>query len=58
MDKQLLDEAHAALASARSAWDEAGAAQARGDLETAVGKAHDAEGMAQDLVGRLGMPAA
>ena len=58
MDKQLLDEAHAALASARAAWDEAGAAQARGDLETAVGKAHDAEGMAQDLVGRLGMPAA
>ena len=58
MDKQLLDEAHAALASARSAWDEAGAAQARGDLETAIGKAHDAEGMAQDLVGRLGMPAA
>ena len=58
MDKQLLDEAHAALASARSAWDEAGAAQGRGDLETAVGKARDAEGMAQDLVGRLGMPAA
>lgn len=58
MDKQLLDEASAALASARSAWDEAGAAHARGDLEAAVGKARDAEGMAQDLIGRLGIPAA
>ncbi len=58
MDRQLLDEANAALASARSAWDEAGAAHGRGDLEAAVGKARDAEGMAQDLVGRLGMPAA
>lgn len=58
MDRQLLDEAGAALASARSAWEEAGAAQARDDLETAVSKARDAEGMAQDLVGRLGMPAA
>jgi len=58
MDKQLLDEANAALASARAAWDEAGAAQARGDIEAAVGKARDAEGMAQDLFGRLGMPAA
>jgi hypothetical protein len=58
MDKQLLDEANAALASARTAWDEAGAAQARGDLEAAVESARGAEGMAQDLVGRLGMPAA
>ena len=58
MDRQLLDEAGAALASARTAWEEAGAAQARDDLETAVAKARDAEGMAQDLVGRLGMPAA
>ena len=56
MDKQLLEEANAALASARTAWEEAGAAQARDDIETAVGKARDAEGMAQDLVGRLGMP--
>ena len=58
MDRQLLDEANAAHASARAAWEEAGAAEARGDLEAAVGKARDAEGMAQDLVGRLGMPAA
>lgn len=55
MDRQLLDEANAAFASARSTWDEAGAAFAKGDLETAVGKAKDAEGMAQDLAGRLGM---
>lgn len=58
MDRQLLDEAGAALASARAAWEEASAAQARGDIETAVGKARDSEGMAQDLVGRLGMPSA
>jgi hypothetical protein len=55
MDKQLLDEANAAFASARSAWDEAGGAFANGDVEAAVGKAKDAESMAQDLVGRLGM---
>jgi hypothetical protein len=55
MDRQLLDEANAALASARSAWDEAGAAQASGDLEGAVDKARAAEGMAQDLAARLGM---
>lgn len=58
MDRQLLGEADAALASARAAWYEAGAARERGDLEAAVGKAKDAEGMAQDLFGRLGMPAA
>jgi len=58
MDRQLLEEANAALASARAAWEEAGAAKERGDLEAAVGKARDSEGMAQDLVGRLGMPAA
>lgn len=58
MDRQLLDEANAALASARTAWQEAGAAHARGDLEAAVEAARGAEGMAQDLVGRLGMPAA
>jgi hypothetical protein len=56
MDRKLLDEANAALASARSAWDEAGAAQAAGDLEAAVDKARAAEGMAQDLAARLGMP--
>lgn len=55
MDRQLLDEAKAALASAQSAWEEAGAAYARGDLDAAVGKARDAEGMAQDLFARLGM---
>jgi hypothetical protein len=57
MDRQLLDEAKAAFASAQSAWEEAGAAFARGDLDAAVGKAKDAEGMAQDLVARLGMQA-
>ena len=57
MDKQLLDEANAALASANSAWDEAGQAFNAGDLETAVGKARDTEGTAQDLVARLGMQA-
>jgi hypothetical protein len=56
MDRQLLDEAKAALASAQSAWQEAGALQAKGELEAAVGKGRDAEGMAQDLVARLGMP--
>ena len=55
MDKQLLDEANAAFESARSTWDEAGAASAKGDVEAAVGKAKDAEAMVQDLVGRLGM---
>jgi hypothetical protein len=58
MDRQLLEEANAALSSARQAWEEAGAAQARGDLEAAVATARGAEGMAQDLVGRLGMPTA
>jgi hypothetical protein len=57
MDKQLLDEARAAHASAMTAWDEATTASAAGDVETAVGKARDAEGMAQDLVARLGMQA-
>ena len=55
MDKQLLDEANAAFASAQSAWAEAGTAYAGGNLDAAVGKARDAEGMAQDLVARLGM---
>lgn len=57
MDQQLLDEAKAAFGSARSAWDEAGAAFNAGDLEGAVGKARDVEAMAHDLVARLGMPA-
>ena len=57
MDKQLLDEANAAHASANAAWDEAGQAFNAGDLETAVAKARDAEGTAQDLVARLGMQA-
>lgn len=57
MDKQLLDETRAAFASAQSAWDEAGAAFTNGNLEAAVGKARDVEGMAQDLVTRLGMQA-
>jgi hypothetical protein len=55
IDKQLLEEARAAHASAQTAWSEAGAAHADGNLEAAVGKAKDAEGMAQDLVTRLGM---
>jgi hypothetical protein len=57
-DKQVLDEANAAYASARSAWNEAGTAFAAGDLETAVARARDAEGTAQDLVARLGIQAA
>ena len=57
MDKQLLDEAKAAFASAQSAWGEATASFGNGDLEGAVEKARAAEGMAQDLVARLGMPA-
>jgi hypothetical protein len=57
MDKQLLEETRAAFASAQSAWDEAGAAFTNGNLEAAVGKARDVEGMAQDLVTRLGMQA-
>lgn len=55
MDKQLLDETRAAFASAQSAWDEAGAEFTAGDLESAAGKANAVEGMAQDLVARLGM---
>ena len=55
MDKQLLDETRAAFASAQSAWSEAGASFANGDLEGAVTKARAAEGMAQDLGARLGM---
>lgn len=57
MDKQLLDETKAAFASAQSAWEEAGAAFTSGNLEAAVGKARDVEGMVQDLVTRLGMQA-
>jgi len=57
MDKQLLEEANAAYGSAQSAWEEAGGAFTAGDLEGAVGKARDAEAMAQDLVTRLGMQA-
>lgn len=58
MDRQVLDEANAAYASARSAWDEAGTAFSAGDLETAVARGRDAEGTVQDLVARLGMQAA
>jgi hypothetical protein len=57
MDKQLLEETKAAYASAQGTWQEAGTAFAAGDLEAAVGKARAAEGMAQDLVARLGMQA-
>ena len=58
MDRQLLDETNAAHASAQAAWQDAGAAFANGDLDGAVDKARAAEGMAQDLVARLGMSAA
>lgn len=57
LDKQLLQEANAAFASAKSAWDEAGAAFTAGDLEAAVTKARDVETMSQDLMARLGMQA-
>lgn len=57
MDKQLLEETRAAFASVQSAWDETGATFTSGNLEAAVGKARDVEGMAQDLVTRLGMQA-
>jgi hypothetical protein len=55
MDRQLLEEANAAFASAQSAWQDAQSMHAKGDVEAAVGKAKDAEAMAQDLVARLGM---
>jgi hypothetical protein len=58
MDRQLLEEAKAAFESAKAAWDEAASQHANGDLEAAVSTAKGAEGMAQDLVGRLGMQAA
>jgi hypothetical protein len=58
MDRQLLEEANAAFASAKTTWDEATALHGAGDLEGAVAKARAAEGMAQDLVARLGMQAA
>ncbi|MSQ92330.1 MAG: hypothetical protein EXR87_05280 [Gammaproteobacteria bacterium] len=57
LDKQLLNEANAALGSARGAWDEASAAFTAGDLDSAVTKARDVESMAQDLMARLGMQA-
>ncbi|HWN06941.1 MAG TPA: hypothetical protein VNO53_07230 [Steroidobacteraceae bacterium] len=57
MDRQLLDETKAAFASAQSAWSEASTLFGNGDLENAVARARAAEGMAQDLVARLGMPA-
>jgi hypothetical protein len=57
MDRQLLDETRAAFASAQSAWSEASTQFGNGDLENAVARARAAEGMAQDLVVRLGMPA-
>ncbi|MGB5133181.1 MAG: hypothetical protein WBO00_11225 [Steroidobacteraceae bacterium] len=57
MDKQLLEEANAAFASSKSAWDEANAAFEAGDLETAVARAHNVETMTQDLMARLGMQA-
>jgi hypothetical protein len=55
MDKQLLEETKAAYASAQSTWADAGTAFEAGDLDGAVEKARAAEGMAQDLMGRLGM---
>jgi hypothetical protein len=58
IDRKLLEEANAALASARSAWSDAGSAFEGGDLEGAVAKAQAAEGTAQDLVAQLGMPTA
>lgn len=58
IDRRLLEEARAAHASAQQAWDEATAAHAAGDVEAAVAKGKDAEGMAQDLAARLGMQAA
>ena len=57
LDKQLLDEANAAYGNAQGAWQEAGNLFAGGDLEGAVAKAKDVEGMAQDLMTRLGMQA-
>jgi hypothetical protein len=57
MDRQLLDEAKAAFASAQSAWAEATASFGNGDLDGAVARARAAEGMAQDLDARLGMQA-
>jgi len=55
MDKQLLEETKAAFASAQSTWTDAQTAFEAGDLDGAVEKARAAEGMAQDLMGRLGM---
>jgi DNA repair exonuclease SbcCD ATPase subunit len=57
MDKQLLEEANAAIGSAKGAWDEASAAFTAGDFDAAVTKARDVEAMAQDLMVRLGIQA-
>ena len=57
IDKQLLQEANAAFANAKGAWDEASAGFMAGDLEAAVVKARDVEAMTQDLMARLGMQA-
>ena len=58
MDKQLLDEANAAHASANAGLGRSRPGlQCRRPRERAVGKARDAEGTAQDLVARLGMQA-
>jgi hypothetical protein len=57
MDKQLLEEANAAIGSAKGAWDEASSAFMAGDFDAAVTKARDVEAMTQDLMVRLGIQA-
>jgi len=57
IDKQLLEEANAAIGSAKGAWDEASAAFMAGDFDAAVTKARDVEAMTQDLMVRLGIQA-
>jgi hypothetical protein len=57
IDKQLLEEANAAIGSAKGAWDEASAAFMAGDFDAAVTKARNVEAMTQDLMVRLGIQA-
>lgn len=55
IDRQFLEEAGAALASAREAWDGAGRTHAAGNLKDAVAQAQDVQALVQELMARLGI---
>ncbi|MBM5812812.1 MAG: hypothetical protein FJ191_12765 [Gammaproteobacteria bacterium] len=55
IDAKLLEEARAALDSARADWATAGQTHQGGDLRTAVAQAQDAQGLVHELMARLGI---